>query len=328
MSSESHLQLLGNLDQCHAAVQNNIGIWPAGQCAHLDQRKKAGYSTLMSHQRVGAAGLGIIGLAIVANSRRDGFRVWGFDPNPAARKNLKAIGGTVCKGAADLPRQVDAIITPLPSASTLQSTAVKLASGAQQGLVVIETSTLDFVDKLQVSKCIGESGRDPVRPPSFENERPSCTKRPHDLYQRTPSSIRKVKRVFRESSNAHFNLGAFGNGMKMRHVDNALVATHNVSTTESLLLGQRWGIAQSTAVKVLAGGCGWLAHAAGAWSADGKRRLEDGDREGSCLAKGYEADCNRTEGDRRACTAVCGHSAAVRHSRRHVPWPARHSRRF
>lgn len=42
--------------------------------------------------------------------------------------------------------------------------------------------------------------------------------------------------------------------MKIKLMVNLLVAIHSVSTTEALLLGQRWGFAPSTAVKVLAGG--------------------------------------------------------------------------
>ena len=44
--------------------------------------------------------------------------------------------------------------------------------------------------------------------------------------------------------------------MKMKLMANLLVAIHNVSTAEALLLGQRWGIKPSTAVKVLSDGAG------------------------------------------------------------------------
>ena len=42
----------------------------------------------------------------------------------------------------------------------------------------------------------------------------------------------------------------------MKLMANLLVAIHNVSTAEALLLGQRWGIPPSTAVKVLSTGAG------------------------------------------------------------------------
>jgi 3-hydroxyisobutyrate dehydrogenase-like beta-hydroxyacid dehydrogenase len=51
-------------------------------------------------------------------------------------------------------------------------------------------------------------------------------------------------------------LGVFGNGMKMKLMANLLVAIHNVSTAEALLLGQRWGISPKKAVEVLSDGAG------------------------------------------------------------------------
>ena len=61
-----------------------------------------------------------------------------------------------------------------------------------------------------------------------------------------------------------FNLGAFGNGMKMKLMANLLVAIHNVSTAEALLLGLAPAIALAAwtgdASAVLAGlGCAVVA---------------------------------------------------------------------
>ncbi len=207
-------------------------------------------------QRVGMVGLGIMGSAMAANLRRDGFAVWGFDPSPAARKKLKDVGGTVCKSAADLAGRVDVIITSLPGPAALQAAAADIAAGAARGLVVIETSTLDIEDKGVARDVLAKAGVVLLDCPLSGTGAQAALK---DLtvYASGPAAaIRKVEPVFRGFTSAQFNLGAFGNGMKMKIMANLLVAIHNVSTAEALLLGQRWGIAPSTAVKVLAGGAG------------------------------------------------------------------------
>ena len=66
----------------------------------------------------------------------------------------------------------------------------------------------------------------------------------------------RLQPVFEGFSKSQFNLGAFGNGMRMKLMANLLVAIHNVSTAEALLLGQRWGIKPKDAVKVLSDGAG------------------------------------------------------------------------
>jgi len=62
--------------------------------------------------------------------------------------------------------------------------------------------------------------------------------------------------VFDGFARASFYLGEFGNGMKMKLMANLLVAIHNISTAEALLLGQRMGVDPMLAVKVLAQGAG------------------------------------------------------------------------
>lgn len=209
-----------------------------------------------SRQRVGVIGLGIMGSAMAANLRRDGFEVWGHDPSPSARKALKAMGGTVCRNAAELGGKVDVVITSLPSPTALQEVSRELEAGASRGLIVIETSTLDIGDKREARDALAKVGVVLLDCPLSGTGAQAALK---DLtvYASGPAAaIRQVDPVFKGFTSAQFNLGAFGNGMKMKLMANLLVAIHNVSTAEALLLGQRWGIAPGTAVKVLAGGAG------------------------------------------------------------------------
>jgi 3-hydroxyisobutyrate dehydrogenase-like beta-hydroxyacid dehydrogenase len=51
-------------------------------------------------------------------------------------------------------------------------------------------------------------------------------------------------------------VGDFGNGMRMKLVANLLVAIHNVSSAEAILMGARAGLDPATIVKVVADGAG------------------------------------------------------------------------
>ncbi len=207
-------------------------------------------------QRVGMVGLGIMGSAMASNLSKDGFGVWGYDPSAAARKALKAMGGKVCKSAGELTAKVDVIITSLPSAEALQLAAEDIATNAPKGLIVIETSTLDIADKRRARDFLAKSGAVLLDCP-LSGTGAQAAQKDLTIYASGPAAaIRKVEPVFKGFTSAQFNLGAFGNGMKMKLMANLLVAIHNVSTAEALLLGQRWGISPSKAVKVLAGGAG------------------------------------------------------------------------
>ena len=206
--------------------------------------------------RVGVLGLGIMGSAMAGNLLKAGFTVYGFDPVAAARARHRAAGGRVCADPAALARGVDVMISSLPSAAALQDCARQVAGAGAKGLVIAETSTLDIEDKRAARDVLARAGVVLLDCP-LSGTGAQAVRKDLTVYASGPArAIRRMQPVFEGFSREQFNLGAFGNGMKMKLMANLLVAIHNVSTAEALLLGQRWGIRPSDAVKVLSGGAG------------------------------------------------------------------------
>ena len=207
-------------------------------------------------ERVGFLGLGIMGSAMAGNLMKAGFEVHGFDPTPKARQHFKTAGGHVSKDPAELARAVQVVICSLPNAAALMETAGILARVGRKGLLVIETSTLDIQDKEAARDIMAKKGVVLLDCP-LSGTGAQAARKDLTVYASGPKAdIRRLAPVFEGFSKAHFDLGAFGNGMKMKLMANLLVAIHNVSTAEALLLGERWGISPSTAVKVLSDGAG------------------------------------------------------------------------
>ena len=212
--------------------------------------------THVPFERIGFLGLGIMGSAMAANLIRAGFQVSGFDPSAKARQQFKAAGGKPCRNAQELVESVQVVITSLPNSAALKESAEILASAGHKGLLVIETSTLDHRDKEAARVAVAKSGvvllDCPLSGTGAQAKRKDLT-----VYASgSKAHIRRLAPVFEGFSKAHFDLGAFGNGMKMKLMANLLVAIHNVSTAEALLLGQRWGISPRKAVEVLSDGAG------------------------------------------------------------------------
>lgn len=205
---------------------------------------------------VGLLGLGIMGSAMAGNLIKAGFNVLGFDPSAPARQQFRAAGGKVCKDAQAVARDVQVIITSLPSAAALMDTANAVAATAARGLLVVETSTLDITDKEAARRVLAAKGVVLLDCP-LSGTGAQAIRKDLTVYASGPAAaIRRLQPVFDGFSKAVFSLGAFGNGMRMKLMANLLVAIHNVSTAEALLLGKRWGIKPSEAVKVLADGAG------------------------------------------------------------------------
>lgn len=206
--------------------------------------------------RVGVLGLGIMGSAMAGNLMKAGFTVFGFDPSAQARRRFSAAGGTLCTDVAALAGKVDVVICSLPSAEALLKCATSLAAAAPKGLPVIETSTLDLEDKHAAQRLLAARGVTLLDCP-LSGTGAQAARKDLTVYASGPRRvIGRLGAVFDGFARAHYFLGAFGNGMKMKLMANLLVAIHNVSTAEALLLGQRWGIKTEDAVRVLSDGAG------------------------------------------------------------------------
>lgn len=207
-------------------------------------------------QAVGMLGLGIMGSAMAGNLMKAGFSVLGYDPSAPARKAFRAAGGTVCKDAQDVGRRAQVIITALPGPAALMASAQALAQSAPRGLLVVETSTLDIADKEAARRVLAAKGV-VLLDCTLSGTGAQAVRKDLTVYASGPAAaIKRLQPVFEGFSKSQFNLGAFGNGMRMKLMANLLVAIHNVATAEALLLGKRWGIRPSDAVKVLADGAG------------------------------------------------------------------------
>lgn len=207
-------------------------------------------------RRIGMLGVGIMGLAMGSNLVKAGFQVTGYDPSRPARQRLKQAGGVSVASAAALAADVDVIICALPNAQALHEAVQQIASTGRRQLLVVEASTLDVADKTAARAVLRAHGIVMLDCPLSGTGAQAVHKDLTVYASGSRAAIRQLAPVFEGFAKNCFDLGAFGNGMKMKLMANLLVAVHNVATAEALLLGQKWGIAPAQAVKVLSDGAG------------------------------------------------------------------------
>jgi putative dehydrogenase len=206
----------------------------------------------MAKRNVGILGLGIMGSAMAANLQRAGFRVIGYDPVAACRQRLRRAGGIVARSPEEVARSASIVISSLPSAKALDS-----ISGAIQGRkIVIETSTLPIAAKERARKRLAAKGATLLDCPLSGT---GAQARAKDLVvygSGERAAYERTVPVLKGFSRGHYYLGRFGNGSKMKFAANLLVAIHNVSSAEAVILARRAGLDAALAVKVLGDGAG------------------------------------------------------------------------
>ena len=211
---------------------------------------------MASRDRVGVIGLGIMGSAMSRNIIGAGFPVTGYDVLAARRTALSKTGGQAARNVRDVAASAPIVITSLPSAEALQSVAADIADAHHRSQIVIETSTLPIATKENARKRLAEQGVTLLDCPLSGTGAQAKVKDLAVYASGVRNAYRRCIPIFEAFARTHYFLGSFGAGSKMKFVANLLVAIHNVSTAEALVLGIKAGLDPATMVKVLGDGAG------------------------------------------------------------------------
>jgi 3-hydroxyisobutyrate dehydrogenase-like beta-hydroxyacid dehydrogenase len=211
---------------------------------------------MASRDRIGVIGLGIMGSAMSGNLIGAGFSVLGYDVLAKRRGALSKAGGQAARNVRDLAAKAPIIITSLPSAEALQVVAAELAGARHGDRIVIETSTLPIATKDHARKLLAAQGVTLLDCPLSGTGAQARVKDLAVYASGSRSVYRRCIPVFEAFARTHYFLGPFGAGSKMKFLANLLVAIHNVSAAEALVLGMKAGLDPATMVKVLGDGAG------------------------------------------------------------------------
>jgi putative dehydrogenase len=205
---------------------------------------------------VGMIGLGIMGSAISRNLAERGWRVIGFDTDAARRLEAAQAGVTIAADAAEVAREAPVIMTSLPSPAAVMDVAGIIARSAPSPRIVVELSTLTIADKLRFEAILNKAGHIALDCP-LSGTGAQAIIRDLVVYASGDSkAIAECTALFADFAKQSADLGAFGNGSKMKFVANHLVAIHNVASAEAMVLAERAGLDPQMVVDLVSPGAG------------------------------------------------------------------------
>jgi len=205
---------------------------------------------------VGIVGLGIMGGAFARNLVAGGWRVVGYDIDPKARRALARAGVEIAKNVEDLALRTRTIITSLPNSSALAATIAAIVATQVQPRVVVEMSTLALNEKLAALRALEKGGHVMLDCPVSGTGAQAKTKDIVVYASGDTKAIRRLRPLFAAFSRAMHDLGAFGNGSRMKYVANLLVAINNVAAAEAMVLGMKSGLDPKTVFDMVTTGAG------------------------------------------------------------------------
>jgi L-threonate 2-dehydrogenase len=205
---------------------------------------------------VGIIGLGIMGSAIAPNLVERGWRVIGFDIDPIRRAELAQAGVTIAGDVSEVARDAPIIMTSLPTPAAVMDVAQAIADAGHPSRIVVELSTLSIADKLQFESILKQAGHIALDCP-LSGTGAQAKMRDLVVYASGDSkAIAQCAGLFADFAKQSADLGAYGNGSRMKFVANHLVAIHNVATAEAMVLAERAGLDPKMVVDLVGPGAG------------------------------------------------------------------------
>jgi len=191
---------------------------------------------------VGVIGLGIMGGSFARNLVQSGWHVVGYDIDAGRRRALARAGVEIAPDVAALVQSVPVVITSLPSPQALDAVVAEIVRAKLPAKIVVEASTFTLDDKVRAERTLKKAGHVPLDCPISGTGAQAAVKDLVVYASGDKKAIARLKPLFAGFARAAHDLGAFGNGSKMKYVANLLVAIHNVASAEAMVLGMKAGL--------------------------------------------------------------------------------------
>ena len=208
----------------------------------------------MAKGNVGIVGLGIMGGAFARNLVAAGWRVLGYDIDAARRRAMARAGVEIAQDAKTLAAEVRTIITSLPKPAALDATTKAIIDARVGRRVIIEMSTFAIDDKLEAERALRKAGHVMLDCPVSGTGAQAKVKDLVIYASGERQAIRRLRPLFAAFARAAHDLGAFGNGSRMKYVANLLVAINNVASAEAMVLGLKAGLDARTVFDMVTSG--------------------------------------------------------------------------
>jgi 3-hydroxyisobutyrate dehydrogenase-like beta-hydroxyacid dehydrogenase len=210
----------------------------------------------MANKKVGVVGLGIMGGAFAQNLVKAGWHVVGYDIDPARRRAMAKAGVEIAADAKGVAAEAPTIITSLPKPAALDTTVQAIVGARIAPRVIVEASTFTIDDKVRAERALRKAGHVMLDCPISGTGSQAKTKDLVVYASGDSAAIRKLKPLFAGFARAAHDLGAFGNGSRMKYVANLLVAINNVAAAEAMVLGIKAGLDPQTVLEMVTTGAG------------------------------------------------------------------------
>ena len=191
--------------------------------------------------KIGFIGLGNVGGKLAESLFRNQFDLTVYDLDNAVTDTFKSKGIKIAKSIGDLTREVDVIITCLPSPKACEDVMISengILKNISKGKIWIEMSTTDQKEVIRLGKFVKEKGAIPIEAPVSGGCHRAATGNIAIFVGAERKAFEKILPILTCMGKKILHIGELGSASILKVITNYLASVHLAA------LGEAWTIAK------------------------------------------------------------------------------------
>jgi 3-hydroxyisobutyrate dehydrogenase len=193
---------------------------------------------------------------MAANLVKAGHTVVGFDLAPAALEQAVKDGVTVADSAVEAVREVDVVITMLPSGKHVLGLYAEILPAAKPGTLFIDSSTIDVADARAAHDEAVEAGHRSVDAPVSGGVVGATAGTLAFMVGGTADDFESAKPLLDVMGKKVVHCGDPGNGQAAKICNNMILGVSMIAVSEAFVLGEKLGLSNQALFDVASNASG------------------------------------------------------------------------
>lgn len=207
--------------------------------------------------RVGFIGLGIMGKPMCRNLIKAGYRPVVYDINREAVEELTADGAIAAGCGAEVAGQSDVVITMVPDSPQVRTVILGqggVLEGAQEGLTVIDMSSIDPTETRAIGETLSQHGVDMMDAPVSGGEPKALDGTLSIMAGGKKETFDKYEKLLNCMGTSINYVGELGSGNIAKLSNQIVVAGNIAALSEALILAKKSGTDPELVFHAIRGG--------------------------------------------------------------------------
>ena len=203
-------------------------------------------------------GLGVMGSRISKNIARNNFNITHFDIDATTRKEFQDEGYLTHETSSDAAKDANIVFTILPTSKIVNEAIFgfneigkSVVESVQKNCLFVDMTTGSLSDLFILNEKLTNSGHRLIDAPVGRSPREAKVGKSLVMAGGNNSDIAQAKPVFDAFADSVVHVGAVGDGLRLKLVNNYMAMINHVLTGEVLSFAKSTGLDRDVAVSVL-----------------------------------------------------------------------------